>query len=827
MFAQVALNLPYPPGGKTFTYAIPPDLTEMLAVGMRVLVPYGRGNKALPAIVVAVSDKHSMEAGVQIKAIMDLLDQSPVLSPEQLALGLWTAKRFLSPIYLVFEAMLPAYIRQKLERVLVGQAGTGNLEARAQSFLDYLQTARTEKEIRSAFPDWQPLLASLEEEGLVHWRWQYTEPKEKPLALYLADLSEEAFKLAEQALDRAPRQQATLLALFTDGPQTAGQLRQRFGGTDPHASLSALIKKGYVRKEESYQAATIHSAQVTPPARDITLSEGQTQVMATLERSLQAGVFASFLLQGITGSGKTEIYIRSVAKVLAKGEAALVLIPEISLTKQMLSRFAAQFPDDIAILHSGLTDKERYQQWREIKVGKRRIVIGTRSAVFAPLDNLGLVIIDEGHDGAYKQTEPDPRYHAHTVAEKRAQMNQALFISGSATPSVDLAYRADTGSITRLTLHERAGGANLPTVQVCDLRRELDPRQVFSDQLIQALRERLALGDQALLYMNRRGYATALVCDECGEAILCPHCDVALTYHKNKGVLRCHYCDFVSRPPTTCPNCQSDQLSHQGMGTEQIEQAFHTLFPQVKTARLDSDTSRNQGDILRAFQKGEAQVLVGTQMIAKGLDFPNITLTGVLNADLGLYLPDYRAAERTFQELTQVAGRAGRGDKPGLVIFQTRQPDHPALVAASVQDYDMFYNHEIEVRRMIDYPPFTHLMQVVVSAGDRLVAEEAIQALARDLKALTQVSAKDGERYVQLANDPDPRDLPDRHLIILGPSPAPLEKVRNRWRYQMILKAGYLPTLLTVGIWCRNYRFSSRKSKSLRLTVDVDPENIL
>lgn len=827
MFVQVALNLPYPPGGKTFTYAVPPHLAEELSVGMRVLVPYGRGNKAMPALVVAVSDRHSMEADVQIKAIIDLLDQSPVLSPEQVALGLWTAKRFLSPIYLVFEAMLPAYIRQKLERVLVSQAGADDLDARTKSFLDYLQTPRTEKEIKGAFPDWQVLLAPLEEKKLVQWRWQYTEPKEKPLALYRADVSEEAFKLAEPDLARAPRQQATLLALFTDGPQTASQLRHRFGGTDPHASLSALMKKGYVRKEESYQAATIHSAQVTPPAREITLSEGQAQVMAALERSLASGTFASFLLQGVTGSGKTEIYIRSVAQVLAKGQAALVLIPEISLTKQMLSRFAAQFPDDIAILHSGLTDKERYQQWQDIKAGKRRIVIGTRSAVFAPLDNLGLVIIDEGHDGAYKQTEPDPRYHAHTVAEKRAQMNQALFISGSATPSVDLAYRADTGSITRLSLHERAGGANLPTIQVCDLRRELDPRQVFSDQLIQALKERLSLGDQALLYMNRRGYATALVCDECGEAILCPHCDVALTYHKDKGVLRCHYCDFVSRPPATCPNCQSDQLSHRGMGTEQIEQAFHALFPEVKTLRLDSDTSRDQGKILRAFQKGEAQVLIGTQMIAKGLDFPNITLTGVLNADLGLYLPDYRAAERTFQELTQVAGRAGRGDKPGLVIFQTRQPDHPALVAASAQDYDMFYNHEIEVRRMIDYPPFTHLMQVVVSDGDRLLAEEAIHALARDLKALTQVSAKDGERYVQLANDPDPRDLPDRRLIILGPNPAPLERVRNRWRYQMILKAAHLPTLLTVGIWCRNYRFSSRKSKSLRLTVDVDPENIL
>lgn len=829
MYVEVVLDLPYPPGAKTFTYTVPKNLEADVCVGKRVVVPYGRGNKIEPAFVVQCTQDIKTPVDVQLKAIEDVADEEPVLSKEQVTLGLWTAKRFLSPIYLVFAAMLPAHLKQKLEQVLVRLTDTASdLDGGEQELWTFLKTPKTVHQLDKAFSDWRHSAEILASQQYIQWRWRTRPLKEKRIAVYSSTiLEDEAFASLEKELARAPRQYAVLLALFVDGPQTAGDLRERFNGIDPRSALDALIAKGYVCKEESFHRAALMTADAFHEKKDVALSNEQEAAMLAIGQALNAARFASFLLQGITGSGKTELYLRSVEKVLAKGKTALVLVPEISLTDQMLGRFAAKFPEDIALLHSRLTDKDRYQQWQDIQAGCRRIVIGTRSAVFAPLKEIGIIIVDEGHDGAYKQSEPDPRYHAHTVAEKRAQINQAVFISGSATPSVDLTYRAEAGTIRRLSMHERPGGAVLPNIIAADMRDTRQTSSMLGGKLTSALAEAFSRGDQALLYMNRRGYSTALICDECGEAVRCPHCDVALTYHQGKNILRCHYCDFIVRPPQTCPSCGAQALNYKGVGTEQVQHIFKDLFPDALSVRLDSDTAQQQGDILRQMKQGKAQVLIGTQMIAKGLDFPNITLTGIINADLGLYLPDYRAGERTFQELTQVAGRTGRGHKPGTVILQTKLPDHPVIQAVLAQDYDMFYKHEIQVRKMIGYPPFFHLMQVVISAGDRDRALEGITELTENLRALMLEDPVNGAYYVPFANDESALGNPARQVTLLGPSAAPLERIRNRWRFQLILKAPYLPTLLTVGNWCKNYRFSSRKSKSLRLTVDVDPENIL
>ncbi|HEY9856527.1 MAG TPA: primosomal protein N', partial [Stenomitos sp.] len=510
-----------------------------------------------------------------------------------------------------------------------------------------------------------------------------------------------------------------------------------------------------------------------------------------------------FLLLGVTGSGKTEVYLQAIASTLARGEQALVLVPEIALTPQTVARFRARFGDQIAVLHSALGDGERYDEWQRLRSGEARVGIGARSAIFAPVARLGLVIIDEEHESSYKQ-DVAPRYHARTVALQRAAFEGARVVLGSATPSVETYHRAQEGEYKLLTLSRRIHDRALPPVEVVDMRTELEAghRSIFSRKLGEELKACLERGEQAILLINRRGYATFVLCRSCGEPVRCPNCSVSLTYHRAGEALRCHYCDYREEPPKCCPSCRSPYIKHFGAGTQQVLEAATELLPEARILRLDKDTTTRKGShqqILDTFAKGEADVLIGTQMVAKGLDLPRVSLVGIMAADSSLNLPDFRAGERTFQLLTQVAGRAGRGELPGRVVLQTYAPDHASVRFAQAHDFESFFTFEIREREDLRYPPFQHLINVVVSAEVQEAAWKVASILATRLDAFPEVLA-------------------------LGPAEAVLAQLRGRYRVQVLIKAGDLNQARRA---LREAVRQTERPQGVRMAIDVEPASLL
>ena len=542
------------------------------------------------------------------------------------------------------------------------------------------------------------------------------------------------------------------------------------------------------------------------------LTPEQATAHDTIAAALRARRHEAFLLHGVTGSGKTEVYLRLVADALALGRTALVLVPEITLTHQMVSRLRARFADRVAVLHSGLSTGERIAQWNQLRSGAVPIAVGARSALFAPLRDVGLIVIDEEHDGAYK-SEEGFRFHARSLAARRARAEGCPLVLGSATPALETRHAADRGALQRLRMEERASGRPLPQVVLVDLVKERanlprGARRSLSPTLARALRETLADGAQAILFLNRRGFSSQIACVDCQDVTRCKHCDISLTYHAAANALRCHYCDYQQRPPERCVACGSERLALLGTGTERIEEDVRAAFPEARIARLDRDTAQRRGAVERALaelRSGAKNVLIGTQMVAKGHDFPGVRLVGVLNADMGLHLPDFRAAERTFQLLTQVAGRAGRGSEPGRVVIQTFAPHHYAIRPVAQHDYERFYAEEIGHREPLGYPPFGRLALVRVSATDELAARDAAKALA------------DAGRSASLAHG--------RGVEVLGPAQAPIAKLRDRWRQQILVKHRE-----PGPVWRVAERISAAAEKlpsAVRVSVDVNPLDML
>jgi primosomal protein N' (replication factor Y) len=533
------------------------------------------------------------------------------------------------------------------------------------------------------------------------------------------------------------------------------------------------------------------------------LTLAQQRAVDALRDALKQGRYQPFLLYGVTGSGKTEVYLRAAAECLRTGRGVLFLAPEIALTAQLTQAFRERFGASIAVLHSQLSPAERYAQWLRIKQGDAPIVIGARSAVFAPLPNVGLIIIDEEHETAYKQSTT-PTYHARTLAEARAREANAILLLGSATPALETFHRAEMGRLRQLDLPERVGGATLPETQLIDLRGR--PFQPISPELLDALRETLSAGNQAILFLNRRGFAPMLLCRECGYTPMCPSCSVSLVYHRGATpFLLCHHCGHRERPPTVCPQCGGLEVRPFGVGAQRVEATLRELLPDVRAARLDRDAFRRRGQylqILSDFRAGALQVLIGTQMAARGLDFPRVTLVGVISADTGLYLPDFRASERVFQLLTQVIGRAGRREQRGRALIQTYNPDHPAVQCALRQDYEAFYVQELALRREAGYPPFVRLASIVSQHATAPAAEQPLQ---------------------QLANALAPH-IGGQLLQVLGPAPAPLERLQGQYRYHLLLKCApdaepaelLAPALATLTPDAR-----------ARLRIDIDPMHLL
>ena len=721
-----------------FTYRLPDDLKGKVWPGQRVQVPFGRGNRWAVGWIVRGLETTDIK---DLKAVAKTLDDEPLLTEDLLDLAFWMARYYVAPLGQVFEAILPAAVKRKV------------------GFKTIQLVVRTEK----------------------------------PESEVDRILSKQ-----RRVLDRLAQAEGTPLA-----PR---ELARNAGCTV--AVIKSLEKKGLV---------CIETRQVSEFARDlfleleepkaIHLTTEQALALQRVKAKVAADEFGVIVLQGVTGSGKTEVYLRAIEDVVDRGQQAIVLVPEIALTPQTIRRFRERFTQ-VAVLHSDLTDVERHRQWRDIREGRADVVVGARSAVFAPVSRLGLIVIDEEHENSFKQ-DTSPRYHARDVAIMRANLVGVPVVLGSATPSLE-SYRnvrtLDHYQEARLT--QRIGGRPMPPVTIIDMRQEMAERKghhALSRTLEKAIAEAWRKQDQTILFLNRRGFSTHLFCVKCGHVARCPDCDVGMTYHAKPGILQCHYCGRKAPPPETCPACGAETVNYWGTGTQRVEDEVQRKFPDIRLGRMDADSMRLRGEharLLGAFRDGEIDILLGTQMVAKGLDFPNVTVVGVINADVALSLPDFRANERTFQLITQVAGRTGRGPKGGEVFVQTFQPDHLTIRLAAKHDYEGFVPDELGSRQRLGYPPFGRLARIVVRSQQRQKAHEAIQAVAGRLIEPARIAG----------------------ITVLGPQPCPISRISRFWRYHLLLKA---PSARALLHFFDGIRADLSPPGNIQMAIDVDPQSTL
>jgi primosomal protein N' (replication factor Y) len=802
----VRVALPVP-ADELFDYALPAALVPRALPGCRVRVSVHR--RALTGII--VERGAARRVGGRLRSIEKLIDPEPVLSPTMLTILREAAAEVLCPIGIALATALPSGSAPRVSRGFAltasGRAAlqSGALPQPAHGVLEALAGGpRPGVALRQRASI--AVLRDLERDGFLTPRDVERGPAARPTSVRIAALAAgvEPETASREALARAPRQAALLRRIARSGPVAVPALLEEFA-TAP-ALLRQLAARGLVVLREQAAPRDV----LGPPLHDepaVTLTPQQADALKPIADAIRARAAETFLLHGVTGSGKTEIYLRAVGEALQAGRQALVLVPEITLTHQILARLRARFGDDLAVLHSGLRPGERLEQWQRLRSGSTPIAVGARSALFAPLENLGVIVIDEEHDGAYKNDEGF-RYHARDFAARRATIARCPLILGSATPSLETRFAADRGRVQRLVLSERIGGRPLPAVEVVDLQRERDlaPRGrkvILSRSLARAMTETLQEGGQTILLLNRRGFSTQVFCFTCGFVEHCPNCDIALVYHAADQALRCHYCDHRTPPPEVCSGCGAPDTALLGLGTQRLEEEVRTRFPGARIARLDRDTARRRGfteQVLRDLRQERLDVLIGTQMVAKGHDFPSVRLVGVVLADIGLHLPDFRAAERTFQLLTQVAGRAGRDLAPGRVVLQTYAPDHYAILPVREHDYERFYAEELGHRAALGYPPFGRLVHTVVSGVDEARTRAAADALA------AAAAPEDG-------------------VELLGPAPAPLSRLRGRFRFQLLAKGANEAALRRVAERLR--AALAQLSRDTQGSVDLRPVNML
>jgi len=800
VYSDVSLPVPL---DQPFTYLLPETMRHRVAPGCRVLVPFG--SRTMTGVVLRT---HSDPPAGAAREALRLLDEEPALDENLLRLGRWISDYYCCPLGETLRAMTPLAADIKRSKVY-SLTSSGHDVARQFHLSETSDDAASQilrlldvrplslsyiaKKVEKA----APVLRSLEKKGLVEVE-DRAEDRD-PLRASAARLRVEFSRRSEEKLGKPERELLAYLELHP-GPHNLAGLETSVRKAS--SSARVLARRGLVNL-----AVEPMNISFGPARAPHMLNAQQQAAFSAIEGTLAGGGFQAFLLEGVTGSGKTEVYLKAIEAALARRRSALMLVPEIGLTPAVAGQFHHRFGERVAILHSAFHDAERAQQWRRIRAGDASVVVATRSGVFAPMRDLGLIVVDEEHDQSYKQQEI-PRYHGRDVAVVRARDSGAVVVLGSATPSLETRYNAEKGKYRRLELPERIERRPLPQVEIVDMRQEfLDTRKqnTFSRALIAAVEERLANGEQTMLLLNRRGFASFVACRACGERVECVNCSVTLTYHRRERRMLCHYCNYSARVPARCPKCDSEYIQFLGTGSERVEEELHSAFPRARIARLDRDTVRGKRDyesILSGFREGSYDMLVGTQMIAKGHDIPNVTLVGIVNADVGLGLPDFRAAERTFQLLTQAAGRAGRGNTPGIVLIQTLNPDHYAIRCAAAQNYEMFYSKEIEFRRLMWYPPFGALANVVV----RSVREE---------EALTRSAA--------LGRLLDP---PPQGIKVLGPAPAAMARLKTEYRYQMLLKAPSRKRLNEVLQEVRRFTASERWNPT-SLLIDVDPMTLL
>lgn len=791
--AKVVVDVPSKGTNRPYDYLVPEKLIGEVQIGSRVEVPFGP-RKILGYVISLTLSSPSQK----LKNILDVKDILPPLTQELIQLGQAMADEYFCHTITAFQSMIPAVLKGKYHKKVFLGENTITIDKEIEPLRQLL-----ESKLSCSFEEAEqlvgrPALRKSIQRGHIEVEEHVGDRVTKERISWVKAMRTDVQEIPK----RAKKQLEVMQYLLRENKEIALPTLLAETGAG-RQTVKSLAERGLVQIEEREQYRDPYRDTIFQPTVPLALTTEQQQAFDTIKKPIEQEQYQTILLHGVTGSGKTEIYLQAIEEVLSLGKEAIVLVPEISLTPQMVDRFKGRFGEKVAVLHSRLSSGERYDEWRKIRRGEVQVAIGARSAIFAPFTKLGLVIIDEEHESSYKQEE-SPRYHAKEIARWRAQFHQATVVLGSATPSLESYFHARTNAYNWVTLKERVKGRPFPTVETVDMREELKQgnRTMFSQALSASIQETIARGEQVVLFLNRRGYATFVLCRSCGEVANCEHCDIALTYHHTNRTVRCHYCGYTERVPTTCPKCQSEHIRHFGTGTQKVEEELVKHFPGVRVIRMDMDTTSRKGSherLLRSFGEGEADILLGTQMIAKGLDFPKVTLVGVIAADTMLNLPDFRAVERTYQLLTQVSGRAGRHEHPGKVIIQTYQEDHYSIQMVAAHESEAFYRKELLLRKQHHYPPFCGLFTITVSHTDRVLAMKRAVEIADLLKG-----------------NPD--------YEVLGPVAPSVSKIKDRHRIQVMVKYPNKHEVIqeiqskwkTVEDWPRD--------KELRIQIDRDGE---
>ncbi|UOE77370.1 primosomal protein N' [Parageobacillus thermoglucosidasius] len=801
--AEVIVDVPARQTDRPFDYAIPEKWEDILQPGMRVTVPFG--TRRLQGFVIHIKSHSDVKT---LKPIEAVLDVTPVLNEELLELGKYLTETTLCFAISAYQAMIPAALKAKYEKEirLVREENRALLPETIQPLFQDRSTVDW-KEVEHS--DWLRPLQKAIQQGYLEVVYHVKEKAVAKTVKYveLAQSHEEVGRAIDALPANAAKQRQLLTALLSANEAVPlRSLLEQTGAT--YASLKSLVAKGLVAEKEIEVYRDPYEDRSFPTTAPLSLTAEQEKALSSVIESVRTNKHEVFLLYGVTGSGKTEVYMQAIEEVLRQGKEAIVLVPEISLTPQMVKRFKGRFGSQVAVLHSGLSIGEKYDEWRKIHRKEVQLVVGARSAIFAPFENLGMIIIDEEHETSYKQEE-NPRYHARDVAIYRARVHGCPVVLGSATPSLESFARAKKGVYQLLTLQKRVSDNGMPDVHIVDMREELRSgnRSMFSRALFEKLKDRLHKGEQSVLFLNRRGYSTFVMCRGCGYVIRCPHCDISLTYHRAGQRLKCHYCGYEEPITYHCPSCGNEHIRFFGTGTQKVEEELTKLLPEARVIRMDVDTTSRKGAherLLAEFGEGKADILLGTQMIAKGLDFPKVTLVGVLAADTTLHLPDFRASEKTFQLLTQVSGRAGRHALPGEVVIQTYTPEHYSIALAAKHDYDAFYQREMVLRKMHGYPPFYYLTLITVSHPEITKAVAVTDKIAAYLRA-------------QLSKE----------AIILGPVASPIARLHDRYRYQCMIKYKREPNM-TRALKAVIDRYQHDVSQGdLSITIDTNPYTMM
>jgi primosomal protein N' (replication factor Y) len=836
--ADVVVDIDAPDLHPSYSYRIPETLQNQVTVGACVHIPFA-GRETLGYVLEQRKLSTSDPLCRKLKDIIAVIEDAITINAEQLQTVRWMSDRYVCDLLAAIRCVAPATLgasvvtvaRLKESELRGSDAGDSMPQAHLIEILRALDGEAELDALREAanLPGFASAYAALLKKGLLVETRQVSRAKTvgKKIKAYTLGAAAEVLSGASGGLGkRSPQQQRLLHALVErarqgEGPLPADELLQTAQASA--ASLKGLVDKGLVVAQEM----TVRRAPILSPEKRTTapvLTPGQQQAAETLRACIAQGRAQTILLFGVTASGKTEVYLDAIAHTLQAGRSAIVLVPEIALTTQVVDVFVGRFGEQVAVLHSRLSEGERHDEWRRMQEGRARIVVGARSAVFAPVADVGLIVVDEEHEASYKQ-ENTPRYNARELAGVRARLTGATLVLGSATPSLETYFLSEqnrlpisdcphptpdsrppgapqgSSSLLRIEMRERIDNRPLPSVEVVDLREEFKQRRaLFSERLTEAMAARLSRKQQIILFLNRRGYAQFVLCRDCGWVAKCPNCAVSLAFHAYDRALKCHHCEYHGRAPQICPDCGSTKVKAFGIGTEKVEEEVLKIFPSAQVARMDRDTTARKGAhsrILRDFRQGDAEILIGTQMVAKGLDFPNVTLVGVISADTSINMPDFRAAERTFQLLTQVAGRAGRGVSPGEVIIQTFSPDHYAIQASVHQDYAAFYRQEILFRKELRYPPFSRFANLICADAVEAKAQDRATGLAAALARVVPVEVE-----------------------IIGPSAAPLARLKNQYRYHVALRA---PVDAPLADMVRAALALLTPLERLSLSIDMDP----